>query len=74
MPHINGRVARFELNDFSTVTSLDLTHFAAPAFAGGFTDGKHGYMVPYTHGAEFGTVVRIDVMPHTVTNGWASSP
>ena len=39
------------------------------------TDGKFGYMVPDWDGAaRFGKLARVNVMPHTVTNGWSSSP
>jgi hypothetical protein len=62
VPHINGnrfgKVARFLLSDFSTVSALDLTGTQLDGtadsdlvgFIGGFTDGTHGYLVPYFNG------------------------
>ena len=45
-------------------------------FRGGFTDGTHGYFVPYgsTYAGSGSHVARIAVTPHTPGTGWASSP
>jgi len=42
---------------------LDLTTIDADlkGFAGGFTDGRYGYFVPWNNGTYFGKVVRIDL-------------
>ncbi len=56
----SGKVARFQLSDFSTVQVLDLTstNAALKGFCGGFTDGTWGYVIPYNNGAYFGKVAR----------------
>ena len=56
-----GKVARVDLNDFSTVSVLNLVSTDADlkGFWGGFTDGRYGYFVPYYNGAYFGKVVRV---------------
>jgi len=56
-----GKVARVDLNDFSSVTVLNLASTDADlkGFVGGFTDGRYGYFVPYNNGASFGKVARI---------------
>jgi len=76
-----GKVARFLLSDFSTVSVLDLTATATDSdlkgFRGGFTDGTYGYMVPFQNfqnGAYFGKVARFSVVSHTQGIGWTSSP
>jgi len=70
-----GKVARFSLSDFSTVSVLDLTATDSDlkGFVGGFTDGTYGYMVPYSNVAE-GKVPRFSVVNHTQGIGWTSSP
>lgn len=57
----SGKIARVDLNDFSTVSVLDLTLTDSDlkGFHGGFTDGKYGYFVPNNNGAYFGKVARI---------------
>jgi hypothetical protein len=60
----NGKVARVDLNDFSTVSVLNLasTDSDLKGFYGGFTDGRYGYFVPYNNGSShFGKVVRVDL-------------
>ena len=44
----NGKLARVDLNDFSTVNFIDLTLIDRElnGFEGGFTDGQYGYLVP----------------------------
>jgi hypothetical protein len=66
-----GKVARVDLNDFSTVSVLDLTttDAALKGFVGGFTDGRYGYFVPYDNGARFGKVARIQVSFGCILNG-----
>ena len=61
VPH--GKVARVDLNDFSSVSVLDLTGTDADltGFIGGFTDGRYGYFVPYDNGAHHGKVARIQL-------------
>jgi len=56
----SGKVARFLLSDFSSVSVLDLTATDSDlkGFHGGFTDGTYGYLVPNTNGAPFGKVAR----------------
>jgi hypothetical protein len=46
--------------DFDAIEVLNLaaTDVEAAGFRGGFTDGVHGYVVPYTNGAYFGKVAR----------------
>merc|ERR1712060_32614 len=73
-----GKVARFSLSDFSTVSVLDLTATDSDlkGFWGGFTDGTYGYVVPYLNEAPFaqGKVARFSVISHTQGIGWTSSP
>jgi len=74
----HGNVARVDLTDFSAsgVSYLDLTTVDAnlKGFAGGFSDGTHGYLVPSHNGAYHGNAVRLAVSSHTPGIGWASSP
>jgi len=51
------------LNDFSTVTVLDLTLTDAglKGFRGGVTDGRYLYCIPYNNGAYFGKVPRVAI-------------
>jgi hypothetical protein len=62
---LNGKVARIDLANFTTggVTVLDLTTVnpALRGFAGGFQDGRYGYLVPYYNGVHHGNFVRIDL-------------
>ena len=67
-----SRRTRLSLPDLSTVAVLDLTtqDAALKGFAGGFTDGAYGYVVPYINGAwlswqDFSTVAVLDL---TITN------
>lgn len=66
-----GKVARVDLNDFSTVTVLDLasTDVGSRGFNGGFTDGKYGYFVPHYNGAYYGKVARILLAQSCHING-----
>jgi len=59
----SGKVARFLLSDFSSVSVLDLTAMDSDlkGFVGGFTDGTYGYMVPHYNGANFGKVARFSL-------------
>ena len=59
----SGKIARVDLNDFSTVSVLNLTTTDndLKGFIGGFTDGRYGYFVPYYNGARFGKVARVDL-------------
>jgi len=77
VPYINdggnfGKVARFSLSDFSSVSVLDLTATDSDlkGFKGGFTDGTYGYMVPTINDE----VARFSVASHTQGIGWTSSP
>jgi len=59
-----GKVARFLLSDFSSVSVLDLaaTDQDLKGFQGGFTDGTYGYVVPYNNGADYsGKVARFSL-------------
>ena len=59
-----GKVARVDLANFSTVSVLNLalTDAGLKGFAGGFTDGRYGYFVPYHNSsAYFGKVARVDL-------------
>jgi len=57
-----GKVARFSLSDFSTVSVLDLaaedSDFSNRGFVAGFTDGTYGYMVPRYNDTYYGNVDR----------------
>ena len=66
-----GKIARVDLNDFTTVTVLDLTltDAALKGFIGGFTDGRYGYFVPYHNGASFGKIARIMITNGCTING-----
>jgi len=59
----SGKVARVDLNNFSSVSVLNLTTTYADlkGFVGGFTDGRYGYFVPCNNGARFGKVARVDL-------------
>merc|ERR1712190_275041 len=67
MPDYNGashgKVARFNLNTFGDVQVLDLTSTDSDlkSFAGGFSDGTNGYLVPYDNGASHGKVARFNL-------------
>ena len=58
-----GKIARVDLNDFSSVSMLDLTQTDADlkGFAGGFTDGRYGYFVPHYNGSYHGKIARVDL-------------
>jgi len=69
VPHNNGggvytgKVARFSLSDFSTLSVLDLTARDPDlrGFVGGFTDGTYGYMVPLVNNGLSGKVARFSL-------------
>jgi len=75
VPNVNsigysGKLARFSLDDFSTVDVLDLTltHADLTGFCGGFTDGFHGYALPWVYaGGTSGKVARFSVLTTTST-------
>jgi len=58
-----GKVARVDLEDFSTVTVLDmaLTDSSYKGYHGGFIVGKYAYLAPYNSGSPHGKVARIDL-------------
>ena len=60
----HGKVARVDLQDFSTIAVLNLASYdvSLKGFYGGFTNGRYGYFVPYNNGAYFGKVARIDLV------------
>ena len=58
-----GKVPRFPLNNFKTsaveVLNLESVDSDLKGFAGGFSDGTHGYLIPYNNGSyQFGKVPR----------------
>ena len=57
----SGKIARIDINDFSSVTVLDLTSTDADlkGFAGGATDGTYLYLVPNNNGVPFGKIARV---------------
>jgi hypothetical protein len=59
----HGKIARVDLNDFSSVSVLNLTGTDADlkGFIGGFTDGRYGYFVPYDNGLRHGKIARIQL-------------
>jgi len=59
----SGKVARVDLQNFSTVAVLNLASYDIDlkGFSGGFTDGRYGYFVPNNNGARFGKVARINL-------------
>ncbi len=65
----SGKVARVDLQNFTTggVTVLDLAAVDSDlkGFAGGFTDGRYGYFVPYNNGSYSGKVARVDLQNFT---------
>jgi len=72
VPHHNnsdffGKVARVDLANFSPsgVTVLNLADIDPylKGFAGGFTDGRYGYFVPFT----YHTLVRVDLADFTAS-------
>ena len=66
---MSGKVARLDLNDFSTVTVLDFTTISGDlkGYFGGFVDGKYAYFVPYYNGADYhGKIVRVDLQNFVV--------
>ena len=74
-PSTHGNVARVDLSDFSSVSSLNLglTDGDLVGFAGGFTDGRYGYLVPGTNSKipridlnDFTTVSYLDLDPNNV--------
>jgi hypothetical protein len=65
-PTSRAKVARVDLASFAAggVTILDLATVdpALKGFAGGFQDGRYGYLIPYNDGAvPHGKLVRIDL-------------
>ena len=64
----HGKVARVDLQDFSTsgVEWIDLTSVdsALKGFQGGFTDGLYGYFVPFSTGSS-GKIARIQLFSGT---------
>lgn len=60
-----GSVTKAQAFDFSAaqVSALDLAVFAddLKGFSGSFTDGVHGYLVPFDNGKYFGKIVRFDL-------------
>ena len=44
-----------------TPLNLASTDADLKGFVGGFTDGRYGYFVPYSNGAYFGKVARVDL-------------
>jgi hypothetical protein len=74
----SGKLARVDLSNFtaSGVTFLDLTTVGSSykGFAGGFTDGRYAYLVPYNAGV----LVRVDLSNFTASGvtaqiAWFSS-
>ena len=60
----NGILTRVELDNFTTsgVTYMDVSTFGntgAKGFNGGFTDGRHAYLIPYNNGGYFGIFTRV---------------
>jgi hypothetical protein len=62
---LRGKVARIDLQNFATggVATLDLATIDSglKGFAGGFTDGRYGYFVPWENGSRSGKVGRVDL-------------
>ena len=60
-----GKAVRFDLDNFSQVSVLDVPTVTGDStlkgFIGGFTAGDYGYLVPYFNGAWFGKAVRFDL-------------
>ncbi len=60
-----GKIVRVDLHNFTSngVNVLDLTATdpALKGFAGGFSDGRFGYLVPNYNGAPFGKIARIQL-------------
>jgi hypothetical protein len=61
----SGKVARVDLQNFTTVgvTVLDLTAVDSDlkGFIGGFSDGRYAYFVPYSNGSYIGKAARVDL-------------
>jgi hypothetical protein len=63
----HGKIARIDLRDFSTVTSIDLTTIN-PAYIwylDGVTDGRYGYAAPHGGDVIHGYLVRFDMIDFT---------
>jgi hypothetical protein len=60
---LNGRVARFRLETFDDVQTLDLSKRDKDlkGFGGGFHDGTYGYLEPFFNGAPTGKVARFSL-------------
>jgi hypothetical protein len=77
MPYYNGTVyhgilTRVDLSNYTTsgVTYLDVStagNTGAKGFQGGFTDGRHAYLVPYSNGAVHGILTRVDLSNYTTS-------
>ena len=72
IPDNSGTILRFNIDTFTTAAtaSLDLTTIDPnlKGFIGGFTDGRHGYLVPYTTNAgKHGRLVRVDLQNLTAS-------
>jgi hypothetical protein len=68
-PTCSGKIARIDLQNFATggVSVLDLATVdsSLKCFAGGFSDGRYGYLVPFAQPAQFGKVARVDLQNFT---------
>jgi len=64
VPRTYSKVARVDLQNFSSVAVLNLASYDVQlkGFQGGFTDGRYGYFVPFHNGSYFGKVARIDLV------------
>jgi len=68
-----GKVARFSLRTFGDVQVFDVDEADAglTGFRAGFTDGKHGYLVPYKNSR----IPRFQVSKHKLTSStWTTYP
>lgn len=66
----HGKIARLDLNDFSTVSSIDLASINSSYkwYLDGVTDGQYGYACPYGASPTHGYVARFSLSDFT-TNG-----
>ena len=70
IPHYNGTAyhgnfTRIDLQNFTTsgvsYVNVSTGNANAAGFIGGFTDGRYGYLIPYTTGARQGVLTRVDL-------------
>jgi hypothetical protein len=63
LQRLNNRSPKnyYPLGQWARVCNLATTDADLKGYAGGFTDGRYGYFVPWDNGSAFGKVARVDL-------------